>query len=79
MCFFNCVLVLHSCCYCAFFLKLHPIWFSYAPYLLLFGGDFPFIFYDNEEVIISHEFMFFSVFFILGLLLGWSVTFKVDL
>ena len=61
MCFFVCVLVLYFHCYCAVFLKLHPICSSYAP-SLLFYGDFPFVFYDDGEVITSPEFIFFAPF-----------------
>ena len=43
------------CCYFAFFLKLHPICFSFSPSLILFAGDLPFIFYDNREVVTSHD------------------------
>ena len=45
-------IVFWSCCLCFLFLKLNPFCFFYAPSLMLFGGDFPFIFYDNGEVII---------------------------
>ena len=58
--FFDCVLVLYFCCYCALFLKLRPIFSLYAPSLLFFHGGFPFLFYDYGEVIISPEFIFFA-------------------
>ena len=55
-------------CYCAFFLKLHPNCCSYAPSVMLFGGDFSFILYDNVEVI-----NILCSIFILDLFLGWQV------
>ena len=64
MCFFDCVLVLLFCCYCAFFLKFHPICSSYTPSPMFFGVGFPFIFYDNGEVVTS------LILYILELLLG---------
>ena len=56
--FWFCTLVV----FCALFLKLRPICTSYAPSLLLFHEDFPFLFYDDEEVITSVEFIFFAQF-----------------
>ena len=54
--------ILFWSCTFAFFLKLHPICSSYAPSMMMFGGDFPFIFYDNGKVITSLEFIFFALF-----------------
>ena len=51
-----CVLVVCIYCYHAFSLKLHPFCSSYAPFLLLFGGDFLFILYDKGKVITFPEF-----------------------
>ena len=62
MCFFNCVLFLYFHCFWALLLKLHSFCSSYAPSLLLFYGDFYFLFYYYGEVITCPEFTFIALF-----------------